>query len=89
MASLPMTPIEVHRVTRQHTAHEPIEIAAWRFDEQVHMIGHQAVEIDANCEAFRACRHPLQEALPVGIIPEDALPPISATGNVVYPALDQ
>ena len=66
-----MLEVEIDRVRRVDELHDPGEVPAAGFEEQVVMIGHEAESMDNAIKAPMRFIKAFQEVIPVGILKKD------------------
>ena len=81
MADLPVFSIEGLRVGSVQLPHSGRKVSIRSFDEQMVVVGHQAVGMTDPMEVLDSCSQPFQKIGSVVIIGENILPCIATTGD--------
>lgn len=78
-----MSPVIRLRVESIELPHPARQIGLRRFDQEMIVIVHQTIRMTQPAEPIHHMRDDGQETAPVGVVDNDRLPGIAATGNVI------
>jgi hypothetical protein len=73
-----MDPVEPLCIDPVELAHALGQIAVRRLDQEMIMLGHQAVGVDDPVEPFPHTRQHVEKHRPVAVAPEDRIAPVTA-----------
>ena len=88
VADLLIFPIVVLSVTRQHSLHDAANRICLTLDQQVHMIGHEAVSVNEEWQSSLLDFEQREKLLVVIVAVKDLLSVIAARDYVIEAALD-
>ena len=84
------TPVSFRKpvgITRQQSLHPTGEVGAWRAEEQMKMIGHQAIREQLPATANDRILQILDESFPIVVVEEDRLPRVATRHDMINRSL--
>ena len=86
MATAPVAPVEPDALTDVQPLDRPAQVGLGRFQQQMIMVGHEHIGVDANPKPFRQGGQQLDEPMAVTVVAKNVSPLVVAGGVMVAPA---